>query len=310
MPPRAEWGRFADHFGAARKVFFITADTMTYDFGRLKPLEFAFLDGGHDLEHVINDSRKAYDALAPGGWLVWHDFGSAVPWVKVREAVERMGFAEEVVHVAGTEVAFLRKGALRGAGADDVAGTGREGARYLQTARRRRQPRPPGMMHGPWQSQYTSPGADDVAAGAAGRGWPGGRSGRASPRRRGSVASSSFDEAVAWRTRGCRAPRTTASTSATRFRPVGGGELGAGLGAVLEEVFLPERPAAEDARAAALHRHLHLLEVVGVIDARRQQDPGALAGRVERVQVVLELLVATRGRACRGTRPCRRRSTG
>ena len=38
-----------------------------------------------------------------------------------------MGFAEEVVHVAGTEVAFFRKGALRGAGADDVAGTGREG---------------------------------------------------------------------------------------------------------------------------------------------------------------------------------------
>ena len=48
--------------------------------------------------------------LAPGGWLVWHDFNSPVPWVQVREAVERIGFSEEVVHVQGTEVAFLRKG--------------------------------------------------------------------------------------------------------------------------------------------------------------------------------------------------------
>ena len=91
-------------------MFFITADTMTYDFGRLAPLDFVFIDGGHDFEHVLNDSRKAYDVLAPGGWLVWHDFDSPVPWVKVREAIEASGFAEPVVHVEGTEVAFLRKG--------------------------------------------------------------------------------------------------------------------------------------------------------------------------------------------------------
>src|SRR5262245_41807913 len=111
MPSRADLGHFADHFGKAHKVFFITADSMTYDFGRLAPLDFAFIDGGHDLEHVLNDSRKTYNALAPGGWLVWHDYNSAVPWVKVREAIERIGFAEPVVHVEGTEVAFLRKGA-------------------------------------------------------------------------------------------------------------------------------------------------------------------------------------------------------
>ena len=82
---------------------------MLYDFGRLAPLEFVFIDGGHDLEHALNDSRKAYDALAPGGWLVWHDFNSPVPWVKVREAIEQLGVPEPVVHVEGTEVAFLRK---------------------------------------------------------------------------------------------------------------------------------------------------------------------------------------------------------
>ena len=110
VPAPSEWARFANHFGAAHKVFFITADTVTYDFGRIAPLDFAFIDGGHDLDHVLNDSRKAYEALSPGGWIVWHDFNSPVPWVKVREAIEQIGFAEPVVHVEGTEVAFLRKG--------------------------------------------------------------------------------------------------------------------------------------------------------------------------------------------------------
>ena len=108
-PTRDQFARFADHFGKAWKAFFITADSMLYDFGRLAPLDFAFIDGGHDLEHALNDSRKAYEALTPGGWLVWHDFNSPVPWVKVREAIERLGFPEPVVHVEGTEVAFLRK---------------------------------------------------------------------------------------------------------------------------------------------------------------------------------------------------------
>ncbi len=109
VPSHEDWGHFAYHFGTAHKALFITADTMTYDFGRIAPLDFAFIDGAHDLEHVLNDSRKVYEALAPGGWLVWHDFNSPVPWVKVRAAIEGVGFTEPVVHVEGTEVAFLRK---------------------------------------------------------------------------------------------------------------------------------------------------------------------------------------------------------
>ena len=124
VPTRGEFARFADHFGKAWKVFFITADSMLYDFGRLAPLDFAFIDGGHDLDHALNDSRKAYDALTRGGWLVWHDFNSPVPWVKVREAIERLGFAEPVVHVEGTQVAFLRKQAPLPAPRMDVPHSG------------------------------------------------------------------------------------------------------------------------------------------------------------------------------------------
>src|SRR5262249_869803 len=108
-PSRADFGRFAGHFGKAHKVFFVTADSLSYDFARLAPLDFVFLDGGHDHEHVASDTRKAYRALAPGGWLVWHDWDSPVAWVQVRSAVEELGQAETVYHVAGTTVAFLRK---------------------------------------------------------------------------------------------------------------------------------------------------------------------------------------------------------
>ena len=39
---------------------------MTYDFDRIAPLDFAFIDGGHDFEHVLNDSRKTYGASRSG----------------------------------------------------------------------------------------------------------------------------------------------------------------------------------------------------------------------------------------------------
>jgi hypothetical protein len=61
----------------------------------------------NDLSEELHQAPgRSVDVLAPGGWLVWNDFNSPVPWVKVREAIERIGFAEQVVHIAGTEVAF------------------------------------------------------------------------------------------------------------------------------------------------------------------------------------------------------------
>jgi len=66
--------------------------------------------------------------LAPGGWLAWHDFDSPVPWVHVRAAIERLGLAEPVYHVAGTQVAFLRKA---GPGPELPAAPGGSGLRRL-----------------------------------------------------------------------------------------------------------------------------------------------------------------------------------
>ncbi len=110
-PPRAEFGRHADHFGSGSKVCLIAADSLHFDFARLAPIDFAFIDGAHDFANVLSDTRGLYAALDPGGILCWHDFGSAVPWVEVRQAIEAAGLTEPVHHVEGTEVAFLVKSA-------------------------------------------------------------------------------------------------------------------------------------------------------------------------------------------------------
>jgi predicted O-methyltransferase YrrM len=108
-PSRGTFGRVVGHFGQGHKVRLIAADSLSYDFKQISPLDFIFIDGAHDLEHVLSDTRNAYRALSSGGCLVWHDFDSPVPWVEVKRAVERAGLPEAVYHVVGTQVAFLMK---------------------------------------------------------------------------------------------------------------------------------------------------------------------------------------------------------
>jgi Methyltransferase domain/Glycosyl transferase family 2 len=117
-PRPGDLGRLVGHFAKAHKAEVIACDTQDFDFARIGPVDFAFVDGGHDLHLALHDSLATYASLSAGGWLVWHDLGNPVPWVRVREAVEQARFAEPVEHVEGTMVAFLRKsgGETRGTG--------------------------------------------------------------------------------------------------------------------------------------------------------------------------------------------------
>jgi glycosyltransferase involved in cell wall biosynthesis/predicted Zn-dependent protease/predicted O-methyltransferase YrrM len=122
VPKRDQFARFVNHFGTARKAMLVTADSRTYDFTRLAPLDFAFVDGGHDLATARSDSLASYQALRPGGVLVWHDVPSPTPWVEVEAAITSLAFPEAVYKVAGTQVAFLIKGEGLGAVADATSG--------------------------------------------------------------------------------------------------------------------------------------------------------------------------------------------
>lgn len=40
-----------------------------------KKMDFIFIDGDHSYDGVKNDTEKAFEMLAPGGTILWHDYG-------------------------------------------------------------------------------------------------------------------------------------------------------------------------------------------------------------------------------------------
>ena len=77
QPTRGQFGQFANHFGKAWKVLFIQADSMLYDFGRLAPLDFVFIDFGslpkawlralHEVDEIWAYSRSTRDCYLEAG---------------------------------------------------------------------------------------------------------------------------------------------------------------------------------------------------------------------------------------------------
>lgn len=60
----------------------ITTDTKKWDYSFLKGrCNFVLIDGGHDYTSVTNDSKIAFEVLAPGGVIIWDDFDPGWPGV-------------------------------------------------------------------------------------------------------------------------------------------------------------------------------------------------------------------------------------
>lgn len=107
-PVRGSFAIYANRFSKVEKVFFITGNSTTFNFERLGPLDFAFIDGGHDFATASSDSTNVYNSLVPGGVMAWHDFyGFAV-----RECIQSLPYEEKVIAVKGTSVAYTVKGGL------------------------------------------------------------------------------------------------------------------------------------------------------------------------------------------------------
>jgi glycosyltransferase involved in cell wall biosynthesis/predicted O-methyltransferase YrrM len=67
----------------------------------LQNLDLVFVDAAHDEENVYLDSRLVWDRIAPGGFLVWHDFSPSCrhfDWISAS-----MRGAERFVHDLGLE---------------------------------------------------------------------------------------------------------------------------------------------------------------------------------------------------------------
>jgi predicted O-methyltransferase YrrM len=56
------------------KIKVIAGNSLTEDLSRFYPIDFIFIDGGHDLATVAADTRNAVRMLRPGGCIAWHDY--------------------------------------------------------------------------------------------------------------------------------------------------------------------------------------------------------------------------------------------
>jgi predicted O-methyltransferase YrrM len=83
LPREANPFRFADRVGSyfegtpeAARIHFLREDARTFDPTPYRgTMDFIWVDGDHSYEGVRNDSEKAFQMLAPGGAILWHDFG-------------------------------------------------------------------------------------------------------------------------------------------------------------------------------------------------------------------------------------------
>lgn len=70
--------------------------------------DFIFIDGAHDVRSVERDSALAFEILARGGAIVWHDYrynGYATDELRVPEALDVISRERPILHVSGTTCA-------------------------------------------------------------------------------------------------------------------------------------------------------------------------------------------------------------
>tara|TARA_B100000214_G_scaffold348956_1_gene301435 strand:+ start:833 stop:1648 length:816 start_codon:yes stop_codon:yes gene_type:complete len=77
-------------------------------------VDFVFVDGGHDMETIVSDTRKAEEMIGKSGVIVWHDFASGIH-SDVTDFLKTYANTHVVLHVQHTMLAF----ALFGSCCDD-----------------------------------------------------------------------------------------------------------------------------------------------------------------------------------------------
>jgi predicted O-methyltransferase YrrM len=88
LPPEADptWGPYQQIYFRGRpraeQIRQVWADSTMLDTTPYRGrMNFVFVDGDHSYEAVKADTRTAFDVLAPGGIIVWHDYAAKSPGV-------------------------------------------------------------------------------------------------------------------------------------------------------------------------------------------------------------------------------------
>jgi predicted O-methyltransferase YrrM len=91
-----------------RQVF---GDSAKLDWGKLGgPFDLILIDGCHDYLYVKSDTNNALAHLAPGGVIVWHDYGMVPDVCRVVDALENTINDLKLYALEGTRFAVAVKG--------------------------------------------------------------------------------------------------------------------------------------------------------------------------------------------------------
>lgn len=84
----------------------LLADSMTLDWGSLPgPFDVIFIDGCHHRAAVASDSTNAFTVVAPGGLVVWHDYGQSKD---VSVVVDQLAKVKRIHALRGTRLAVYQ----------------------------------------------------------------------------------------------------------------------------------------------------------------------------------------------------------
>jgi hypothetical protein len=92
----------------------ILCDSMQFDPAPYAgTVELGFIDGGHALHHVKNDTRKMAVMMAEDSLVLWHDYGGKGRFRDLTSYLECIGRHIPVFRVPGTTLAWAEGAALR-----------------------------------------------------------------------------------------------------------------------------------------------------------------------------------------------------
>ncbi len=95
---------------AESKINQLFGDSRQFD---LRPYEnefdLIFVDGAHQYEFVVNDTRKALQMVKPGGLVLWHDYCGAYCNPGVYRALNELGQELDLRRIRGTTLVCYRR---------------------------------------------------------------------------------------------------------------------------------------------------------------------------------------------------------
>jgi predicted O-methyltransferase YrrM len=107
---KSEIGLYFKGRPEARKIRQLYGDSLKFDFDPFREkMDLVFIDGAHDYQTAKNDTKNALKIAAPGGWIVWHDFGNYGDYNDVTRAVIGLLPPTEVVQIDNSQLAVFQK---------------------------------------------------------------------------------------------------------------------------------------------------------------------------------------------------------